>query len=155
MNILCPEGKISMRGQNKIRWYLIVRDIALKELAANAGISYSQLYKIMKNEVSPRYSTMLLIANALDENVWNVFFDGQQNSEYKIIKYEGRMDAEERNRIKAIANNKGVPLKELAINSGVSYSELIRIINGKSSPVFETMLLIADALRENVWDVFW
>lgn len=144
-----------MRGQNKIRWYLIVRDIALKELAANAGISYSQLYKIMKNEVSPRYSTMLLIANALDENVWNVFFDGQQNSEYKIIKYEGRMDAEERNRIKAIANNKGVPLKELAINSGVSYSELIRIINGKSSPVFETMLLIADALRENVWDVFW
>jgi len=52
-----------------------------------------------------------------------------------------------KNKIKELAIRKEMPLKELAINSQVSCSELIRIINGKSFPVFETMILIGECQR--------
>ena len=145
-----------MRGKNRIKYFLAVRNIARKGLAMEAGISYSELSRIIRDESSPRFNTMLLIAKALNEDVWNVFYD-EQNPErlYKIVKYEeGGVSEQGRNKIKKLMKKKGIVTVKLSINSGVSYSELFRIKNCQSSPTFETMLLIADALGEKVWDVF-
>lgn len=146
-----------MRGKNRIRYFLAVRNIARKELAREARISYSQLSRIIRNESSPRFDTMLLIAKALNEDIWDVFYD-EQNSErlHKIVKYEeGGISEKGKNKIKKLMKKKGITTMKLSINAGISYSELFRIRNCQSFPIFETMLLIADALGEKVWDVFY
>jgi len=133
-----------------------VKDIARKELAGAAGISYAGLNKIIYYKASPKYNTMILIARALDDDVWNVFFDTQREPEcIKVKDFKNGMVIQGKNKIKELAVKKKMSLKELVINSQVSYSELMQIMNGKSSPLFETMLLIADALNENVRDVFY
>jgi len=133
-----------------------VKDIVKKELAGTAGISYAGLNKIMEYKASPKYNTMIVIAHALNDDVWNVFFDAQREPEYiKVRDFKEGMITQGKNKIKELAIRKEMPLKELAINSQVSYSELIRIINGKSFPVFETMILISDGLDENVKDIFY
>jgi len=143
-----------VRGRNKIRWYLAVKNLAIKELAARAGISYAELNRIMKNKVSPRFNTMLLIAKALDENVWNVFFD-EQNSKYKELGKTKEGGIRLQNKIRDLLEKKGMTIAELSESAGVSRVQLLKIIRNEVSPVFETMLIIADAFNENVRDVFY
>ena len=63
-----------MRGKNNIEEIIIRKDITPKALAIDARISYSELMKIINHETSPRFETMILITEALQEDIWNVFY---------------------------------------------------------------------------------
>lgn len=63
-----------MQGKNRIREIMIRGNIVPKELAANAGMSLSELSRIMNHKVSPTFETMIMITKALDRNIWDIFY---------------------------------------------------------------------------------
>jgi len=60
-----------------------------------------------------------------------------------------------KNRIEEIIIKNRKPKKAIAFEAKLSEAELSRIINHKSSPTFETMIKIAEALNKDIWDVFY
>jgi transcriptional regulator with XRE-family HTH domain len=57
-------------------------------------------------------------------------------------------------KIKKLANEKGLSMKELAELSGVSFSQLYRIERCEASPSLDTMYLIATALNVEISDLY-
>jgi transcriptional regulator with XRE-family HTH domain len=50
----------------RVRWERVKRFMTQERLAAAAGISPRQLSRIERNEVEPRFSTILKLAEALE-----------------------------------------------------------------------------------------
>ena len=63
-----------LRGKNRIREIIDLNNIAPKSIAIDAGVSYSELMKIINHEISPRFETMILITEALKKDIWDVFY---------------------------------------------------------------------------------
>lgn len=60
-----------------------------------------------------------------------------------------------KNKIEEIIIRDNRTKKAIAFEAKISEAELSRIINHKSSPTFETMIRIAEALNEDIWDIFY
>ena len=57
-------------------------------------------------------------------------------------------------RIKELISNKGITLKDLAIMSGISQSNLTNYLKGNISPTLDTLKKIANALNVEIVDLF-
>jgi transcriptional regulator with XRE-family HTH domain len=57
-------------------------------------------------------------------------------------------------RIKEILNQRGITLKDFAIKSGISASNLSNYLNGNISPTLDTLKKIAAALELDVVELF-
>lgn len=63
-----------MIGKNKIGSILVKEDRTRKAVAIDAKISEGELSRIINHESSPTFDTMIMIAKALNKNIWDVFY---------------------------------------------------------------------------------
>jgi len=65
----------------KLRFERLARKIALKDLAADCGLSYSYISQVERGEASPSLSALDRLAKALDTTVWKLLRDDAEASE--------------------------------------------------------------------------
>lgn len=64
------------------------------------------------------------------------------------------MNFEVKYKIKMLRKKKGMTLRELEKNSGVSKSQLSNIERNETDPKLTTLIMIASALKVNITDIF-
>lgn len=134
---LCPLGE-------RIEALAKKRSFGRDQLAEAAGITYVALWSIMVGRRKPRRETAANLAAALKVEMGDLF-DGYVEPKAGRPRRVGVSDFGRR--IELMAASRGLGRRQLAVEAGLTYGGLWKLLVGRSSPTLATAIKLSKALH--------